>query len=334
MAEILTNTLSLDFDKQLELIYKPIFNQSYLERFFTVKEDVQSKYELPIVGRMARGLKSWDRGCGLPEAPAGTSITPRDLEVCAVQSYYEHCPNDWFETVYRKWQKTGADTNNIVGTPFEDIIAKLVGEQTLEDVWRIIFFGDTTSEDTDFSACDGFWKIIMDDIASYAIPASQRYAVTSETLGDCDSQTILDGLIAAQSIYMKKLPKAQKFILVTGSIFDNLELCLENACCGDASWNALQNGFGDNTPYETLMYRGYTVVAMREWDTYIDDLGGTFPHRAAMWTPSNNWIGTNAWSDKAQVKIWYSDDDDINKVLVRMLLGYQYVLADYIAVAY
>lgn len=136
MAEILTNTLAVDFDKQRELIYKPIFSESFLERFFEIKENVQSKLQMPIVGRMPRGLKSWDRSCGLPAAPAGTSITPRDLEVCAVQSYYEHCPNDWYETIFRTAQKNGVDTNNIIGTEFETIIAKIVGEQTLEDVWQ------------------------------------------------------------------------------------------------------------------------------------------------------------------------------------------------------
>lgn len=334
MADILTNTLAVDFEKQRELIYKPIFSESFIDRFFEIKENVQSKLQMPIVGRLPRGLKSWDRSCGLPAAPAGTSIVPRDLEVCAVQSYYEHCPNDWYETIFRTAQKNGVDTNNIIGTEFETIIAKIVGEQTLEDVWRILFFGDETSEDDDFNACTGFWKRIFDDIASYEIPESQRYGVTSTTLSECSAETIINGVIAAQTSYMRQVPKNQKFILVTGSIFDNLEICLGDKCCGDASWNAQQNGFGDDVVFETLKYRGYTVVAMRHWDIYIHDLGGTYPHRAAMWMPTNNFIGTDAWSNRNEVKIWYSDDDDINKVLVRMLLGYNYALADYIAVAY
>lgn len=314
-----------------EPILEPLFKAADVERFFTVLDDVRGKHKLPVIGALRKITKAY-AGCGLTVTGGGVAVSDRQIEPVWMQSYLEHCPAVFDDSIFVERKRKSVDSNDITGTPLEDVVVSLVSSATKEDERRQLFFNDSASLDTDYNAYDGVWVKLREGVTDGIV---ERYTVVpTGALADGDAFTILDGLIAAAPNVLKQVPKSQAMILVTGSVYDNLIQSKLDKCCLETTFEKMENGYGDMTEFETTKYKGYTVVAMREWDTWIEDLGETTIHRAILWVPSNHFIATDMAAATNQVKVWYSNDDDLTKTLVRYTVDYQFALGAMVAVAY
>lgn len=338
MADIATNIINsvgtLNYTAtNAEPILEPLFRAADVERFFTVQDNVSGTHKLPVIGALRKITKKY-AGCGLTVTGDGVALSDREIAPIRMESHLEHCADVFDDSIFAAAKKKGYANNDVTGTQIEDIIQQLVSNATKEDYRRQLFFNDTAlTGNADYNAYDGVWAKLKEGVTDTIV---NRYTVTNNgALTDGESLTILDGLIAAATPVLKQVPKSQAEILVTGTIFDNL-LSYKTGTGREleSTFQLLENGNGDMTEFETTKYKGYTIVAMREWDTWIEDLEQTDIHRAIFWVPSNHFIATDMASAKNQVKIWYSDDDDLTKTLVRYTVDYQFALGAMVAVAY
>lgn len=333
MANLFTGvTMEYKGDVSGKLLYTPLFRNPGIERFFTLLDGVQSRTNLPIAGALRKITKK-DPGCGLTETGAGVTISERLVEPVKMYSFLQHCPAVFDNTVFEKMRRAGYDINNIEGTELEQIVLHLVGNALQDDLFRQVFFSDTALSDANYNSYNGVWKRLMADAALGNIMRTDTLG--AGPLADCAAKDILRNLIRSAPNTLKQIPKSKAMILVSGSIFDNLLDCkLDQSAASLTALERLENGNGDVTEWETQWFEGYKVIAMRGWDTWIDDLGQNTPHRAVLWVPENHFIATDTAAAYNQIKVWYSHDDDLNKTLARYMIAYNYALPQLITVAY
>lgn len=328
MADILgTSGLTYNGKETTDILIKPAFQDPDFTKIFRVMTDIQSKQKMYLLNPLSKVTKLYN-SCGLDTVTGSQiNITQKELEVSPLQIYLNECPDVFSDTVFETLRKSGHDWNNLEGTQLETVITNIVMDAVKRDAWRILFFGDTGSVSTDYNQLDGFWTKIFEGVDTYCVDRVDNIG-TSLTPGQ--AITILRNLYEQANNILKQIPETQKKFFVTGSIADNLLASYTGNTGGiEGLFLNLQNGVPQ------LKFYGIEVVPMRSWDTYISsDLGNQFPHRAVYTTPDNHVIGLEKASDMTTFKFWYSHDDDINKMLVRYRMGYQFVHCDLTAVSY
>jgi len=146
-------------------------------------------------------------------------------------------------------------------------------------------------------------------------------------LGTDEAETAFKSMYKAMPPEMKQVKDKLK-LLVTSSMYENYLETLENDGTL-AAHTAMVDGV------QVLKYRGFEVVEMASWDTFIaSDLVGYYPHRAMLILPENLIFGTDLESDAENVRVI---PDEVNeKTIFRAVYkaGTQYVHKNYIVVAY
>ncbi|MDZ4838805.1 MAG: hypothetical protein SGJ04_02240 [Bacteroidota bacterium] len=333
MANLLTG-VSMDYsgDVSGKVFYSPLFRNPAIQRFFTLLDGIQSRTNLPVAGAMQKITKK-DPGCGLTETGTGISIAERTITPEKMVSHLQHCPRVFDNTLFEKLRRKGVDLNNIEGTDIEQMILKIVTGGLTDDLFRQVFFGNTASADADYSAYNGVWKQLFAGVTAGNVIRTST--IGSAALSAGDAKDILRSVVRSAPNVLRQLPKSKAVLLVTGSVYDNLlDTKLDIPNLGSSALEILENGAGEDTEYEYQLFEGYRVIAMRSWDTWIDDLSETTPHRTVLWAPDNHFIATDTSAAFNQVKVWYSNDDDQNKTLARYMIGYNYALPQMISLAY
>jgi hypothetical protein len=330
MANVLgTSGLTYTGKETMDVLLKPSFQDPALSSVFRIMTDIQSKQKLYLLNPLSYITKKYE-SCGLPSATgSGVNITQKTLEVEALQIYLEECADVFTDTIFEQWRKTGNDWNNITGTEAQRIIETLVMDAVKRDAFRIACFGNTSLSDTRYTMLDGMWKLIFDNVDSYCVDRVEY--LPDGTLATDAALGYLRNLYNEADNILKQIPENQKHFLVTGSIYDNLLASYEskNGGTADIQFTMLTNGV------KSLQFRGIDVVPLRSWDTYIEnDFSNSNPHRI-VYTTKDNWVlGVEKESDFTKAKFWYSDDDDLNKILIRYRMGVQFVHCDLTAVSY
>jgi hypothetical protein len=311
-----------------------LFTNPALSRFFTSVPNVRGKVQLSQLSALGKITKKWDT-CGAVDTGDGADYSERTLQLTRLMSQLDHCVDKWDGLVVETLMRAGTNFGDLTGTQVEALIAEAVMSGVANDQSRILWFGDTDLADTDYNQLDGFWKLISDGVNGSS-SGIRRYTITENIDTDpCDAYEIIRGLIRAASNQLRAVPKPRVLIPVTGNLFDALTQCKQDNCCIETTFSLLENGFGDVVPFETTQFDGYTVVAMRDWDTWIADLGETDDVRAAMIYNANWKIGTDlADISSMDLRFWYDITENKNYTRVAYQMGLQYHDDQYIAVAY
>jgi hypothetical protein len=329
MANVLgTSGLTYNGKETMDVLIKPSFKDPELSKVFRIITDIQSKQKMYLVNPLSYITKKYT-GCGLTVTGSGVSISERELEVEPLEIYLEECADVFTDTIFEQWRKSGADWNDLTGTAAQKIIESLVMDAAARDAFRIASFGNTSLSDTRYTMLDGMWKLIYDNVDSYCIDRVEY--LPDGTLSADASIGYLKNLYNRADNILKQVKNTDKHFLVTGSLYDNLLESYESKSAGtsEIQFKYLTDGV------TSLTYRGIEVVPIRSWDTYIDaDFSDSNPHRA-VYTLKDNWVlGIEKASDFTKAKFWYSDDDDMNKTLIRYRMGVQFVHCDLTAVSY
>ena len=134
---------------------------------------------------------------------------------------------------------------------------------------------------------------------------------------------------------LKTIPKDQKVLLVTDTMYENYLSTLEgqqltaaNTFTSEDGRSLIINGA------EVLKYRGVAVVQMG-WDVSLDaDFPTGRPHRAIYTDQLNLILGIDSVSEFANLEFWYDKNEQENRWRVQLKVGTQYVHGKHTAVAY
>lgn len=253
----------------------------------------------------------------------------------------EICYKDFVETLVRYAMRKKTSVADLTGTDFLDIIVEpKLTEAITEMLWRLYWFGNTTASNVAdggsitagvdpkyFKVCDGFFKRLF---AITAANEKQRVVIDANTAASYQAQR--DGIRAAgvaTGIFDKLIYDADirirqatdKGVLCTQSYADALAIDVKRTTGSDLQWESLFGGL-----VSASKFNGHDILALPKWDemiTAFEDNGTTLnkPHRVLYAPKSNLLAGVASDNLIAELKTWFSDDDQVNRMLARDEIG-------------
>ena len=322
--------VSINFkgDRADTVFYEPLFTGLEAQGLFRVMTNVNRKKNIGFIGHMDKLLQK-DTGCGFN--PKGDlSIYQRTIETDRVKVDMTMCADVLQDTIWEESRQKGVNRNNLMGTVIGGIILNRVKSGVSLDIQRLIWFGNKASNDVNYNMLDGFWSVHIPELTMGPKPLTPYINSNSgAALAPGASKDILEKMVKAQSLALKGMPKSQKRLMVTQSIYENYEDYLETLGGGDAGRSALINGV------ETLAYRGIPLVEMPYWDQYSEnDLGKPDSHLALLTIPSNLVLATDLMSSFNTVKVRFEEFTETTDYKLKASLGSNYVHPSFMVAAY
>ena len=313
-----------------ELVMKKLAGYARVDQLgFQLVEDVQSNkimYKDNYLDKITKRFTT----CQNTETGTGVSISTFTLNVVNMQAQLEQCAAVFDATIAEVLRKKGADINDLTGTEIESYVLERVAEAAARDLFRILFLGDTTLSNSDYTAFDGVFKrikagFLAGDGTVYGGTISSSDINTSNIINTLDSK-----LYDVQPYELRFIEDSQKVLLVTDSIYKAYLRYLSSTAFGIVEQRAaLVNGLTGVT------FRGIPVVSLGVIDRYLatDFATGSpaaiaTPHRAILTKADNHYLATDTLTATAQVQMWYDQTQDKNYTRLRYEAGYNYAFGE------
>lgn len=321
-----------------EMIMQETFKNPDLKELHTVNTGVKMKQQLGYVGLMGKtGISKTD--CGNSGSGAKFDVTVKYTEPVGVGDYFEICPNDvdkkfkpYFDKISSFSERFGFEGFEM--TDLGKVFTQRANESALDSIWRLAWHADTaaaasgvssaglkTADDVKFyDLFDGFFKQIFTNAGTgefKKVEISKNAEVTfaaQEALGETYTKDLLRLMYKAADIRLRNHPDRRYYL--SRFLYENYLEYLQDKSLTFTT-EKLENGI------ELLRYNGIQLYNMETvWDRYhINDFEQTsaglaynLPHRAILTVPQNLAINTMNESDFDEFKMWYSNDDDLNKM--------------------
>jgi hypothetical protein len=313
-----------------ELVMKKLAGFARVDQLgFQLVEDVQSNKIMYKDNYLDKITKKFTT-CQNTETGTGVGVSTFTLSVVNMQAQLEQCAAVFDATIAEVVRKKGADINDLTGTEIEAYILERVAEAAARDLFRILFLGDTTLSNSDYTAFDGVFKKIK---AGYLAGDGTVYGGTIAA-ADINTSNIVNTLDSklwdVQPYELKFIPDEQKVLLVTDNIYRAWKKYLSSTAYGIVEQrSALVNGISDVT------YRGIPMVSLGVIDKYIatDFATGSpataaTPYRAILTKADNHYLATDTLTAASQVQMWYDQTADKNYTRLRYEAGYNYAFGE------
>lgn len=275
-----------------------------------------------FVSQPAKGCADWN-----PTIKAG--LTNDEITVCTFEIMGDWCGDDWDGDCLRNWQAAGNQRLNVLAS---QILGELGGAmysmirtEQVNDMFKIAWMGSSTfgtdwNEDlTNITAakrqrieemmlqCDGFWNKLRSRIGQtgydevYFVDAYDGGAINATDPNDVVAyfDSLIDAAPYELQYYNADMtdPSMKPMFLVSGNIFKAYQRYLTSlGALNSAAYMNIINGVP--VPLNgVLLYNGFAVVNMSEWDLYWAAVGAKGKNAAAVFTvPQNLQIAYDAAS--------------------------------------
>jgi len=251
------------------------------------------------------------------------------------------CYKDLKDTLVRYAMRKKTSVSDLTSTDYMDVIVEPLLSEAIDDMfWRLYWFGDKQAANVSggglitnkfdpkyFQVTDGFFKrlfeittnnpkqravIAANDAATYAEQRNQL-RVAGVAMG------IMDDLVYNSDPRLRQL--TDKVILTTQSLADAVAIDAKKITGSDLQWESLFDGLISST-----RFNGQEIIALPKWDETIaayEDNGTTLnkPHRALYTSRKNLLAGIASDNMIAELDIFFSKDDQDNKIIARDEIG-------------
>lgn len=313
-----------------ELVMKKLAGFARVDQLgFQLVEDVQSNKIMYKDNYLDKITKKFTT-CQNTETGTGVSVSTFTLSVVNMQAQLEQCAAVFDATIAEVLRKKGADINDLTGTEIEAYVLERVAEAAARDLFRILFLGDTTLSNSDYTAFDGVFKKIK---AGYLAGDGTVYGGTISA-SDINTSNIVNTLDSklwdVQPYELKFVPDNEKVLLVTDNIYRAWKKYLSSTAFGIVEQrSSLVNGISDVT------FRGIPMVSLGVIDKYIatdfatgSPAAAATPYRAILTKADNHYLATDTLTASSQVQMWYDQTQDKNYTRLRYEAGYNYAFGE------
>ena len=236
-------------------------------------------------------------GCGF-NAEGAVSLSQRDIETAVIKVNLDICP----ETLRGKYAEYLIKTNATSETlPFEQFIMEGITNVLTKKNEMLMWQGDKASGNADLKWIDGFIKI-----------AGAEADVKDVTI---DADKIYDAILAVYMELPDEVIERGAEIYVSPANFRKFmqELVAKNFFhYAGATEAAPEEFYFPGTNAKVVLTPGLTGVN--------DKILGTFA--------KNLFYGCDMEGDAEDIKVWFSDDDDLYKLKVKWNMGVQIAFPD------
>jgi len=327
MASVEISQLDVSFrgTEANNIFLEPVFFDDNLRGQFRVLGNVANKKKMVFVQQLENIVRKYS-GCGFN--PVGSvDIYQRTIDVEKMKVDLEMCWDEFEDTVFEELLKTGTRLPDISGTLIENILLTRVQQAIRNDITRLSYFGDQSSNNPNFDSLDGFWTVYYPQlVADDLVPRANTGSGTNLASGD--GFAILRDVYDQAPLQLKGLPANQKVFNVTQSVYSQLREDIENGGGGDYGLLQLINGV------EQFTFRGVTVIPQFRWDDIATSLGTTKPHYVEYTTPQNKVLATDVLSPETALELWYDQKDEKVYIKARFKMGVNYIHPSLISLGY
>ena len=145
--------------------------------------------------------------------------------------------------------------------------------------------------------------------------------------------TVMDSLYTDSDKVLKQIPKNEKVMLVTDTIYENYQKTLRGYnssyyFTSEGGRTQMQDGV------DMLKYEGIPVLKLG-WDVHLDaDFPTGRPHRVIYTALQNLVLAIDAMSEFSKSEFWYNKDEQENRYRTQMKIGANYVHNKLMSAAY
>ena len=235
------------------------------------------------------------KGCGFTAAGSAT-LTQRTITTAVIKVNMDICPDSLLGKYAEYLVRIGANSNEL---PFEQYIIDGVTTEINKKIEKLIWQGDTTqSTNTDLKWINGILKQLASDSDKVAVSIAANTAIYD----------------AIKAVYMaipeETLERGAEIYVSPANYRDFLMAMVEKKYFN-------YSGPQDSAP-EEFVFPGTDVKVVK-----TPGLAGVNDRIVASF-PENFVYGCDAEGDLEDVKIWFSDDDDLFKLKVKWNSGIAY----------
>jgi len=322
MADVLNVDVAWCGQQANEVLIIPTFNTPELTTEFRIILDIKSKRQLAL-DTILSGVVRPSEGCGRDVAGDVIDVYAKEIVLCDLKVNLNQCAKNLANTFMEEWLRTGNAITDLVGTDVEAYILDKVTNALRLDVYDIAWFGNVNSVNPTLASCEGVWSRLIQGANAYDI---EKVTIPT-TLVDCTALDTLRLLYEGASDLLDQMPEGDKYFALTRELYNNYLTCREDACCGDKSWDMVEQGA------RVLLFRGIPVYKKSRWSQIISANNLNHTHRAVYTYNQNLVIGTDAISDTNTLDFYYVKQDKMNYIDAEFKMGTQYVYGELTAIA-
>ena len=235
------------------------------------------------------------KGCGFTAAGSAT-LTQRTITTAVIKVNMDICPDSLLGKYAEYLVRIGANSNEL---PFEQYIIDGVTTEINKKIEKLIWQGDTSkSSDTDLKWINGILKQLASDSDNVDVSIAANTAIYG----------------AIKAVYLaipeETLERGAEIYVSPANYRDFLMAMVEKKYFN-------YSGPQDSAP-EEFVFPGTDVKVVK-----TPGLAGVNDRIVASF-PENFVYGCDAEGDLEDVKIWFSDDDDLFKLKVKWNSGIAY----------
>lgn len=235
------------------------------------------------------------KGCGFTAAGSAT-LTQRTITTAVIKVNMDVCPDSLLGKYAEYLVRIGANSNEL---PFEQYIIDGVTTEINKKIEKLIWQGDTSkSTDTDLKWINGILKQLASDSDKVAVSIAANTAIYD----------------AIKAVYLaipeETLERGAEIYVSPANYRDFLMAMVEKKYFN-------YSGPQDSAP-EEFVFPGTDVKVVK-----TPGLAGVNDRIVASF-PENFVYGCDAEGDLEDVKVWFSDDDDLFKLKVKWNSGIAY----------
>lgn len=235
------------------------------------------------------------KGCGFTASGSAT-LTQRTITTAVIKVNMDICPDSLLGKYAEYLVRIGANSNEL---PFEQYIIDGVTTEINKKIEKLIWQGDTSkSSDTDLKWLNGILKQLASDSDKVAVSIAANTAIYD----------------AIKAVYLaipeETLERGAEIYVSPANYRDFLMAMVEKKYFN-------YSGPQDSAP-EEFVFPGTDVKVVK-----TPGLAGVNDRIVASF-PENFVYGCDAEGDLEDVKIWFSDDDDLFKLKVKWNSGIAY----------
>lgn len=235
------------------------------------------------------------KGCGFTASGSAT-LTQRTITTAIIKVNMDICPDSLLGKYAEYLVRIGANSNEL---PFEQYIIDGVTTEINKKIEKLIWQGDTSkSSDTDLKWINGILKQLASDSDKVAVSIAANTAIYD----------------AIKAVYLaipeETLERGAEIYVSPANYRDFLMAMVEKKYFN-------YSGPQDSAP-EEFVFPGTDVKVVK-----TPGLAGVNDRIVASF-PENFVYGCDAEGDLEDVKIWFSDDDDLFKLKVKWNSGIAY----------
>lgn len=235
------------------------------------------------------------KGCGFTAAGSAT-LTQRTITTAVIKVNMDVCPDSLLGKYAEYLVRIGANSNEL---PFEQYIIDGVTTEINKKIEKLIWQGDTTqASNTDLKWINGILKQLASDSDKVAVSIAANTAIYD----------------AIKAVYLaipeESLERGAEIYVSPANYRDFLMAMVEKKYFN-------YSGPQDSAP-EEFVFPGTDVKVVK-----TPGLAGVNDRIVASF-PENFVYGCDAEGDLEDVKIWFSDDDDLFKLKVKWNSGIAY----------